>query len=442
VNEADPKAIWKLAAAADDISRRSTSTSVLSRWALAAAVGGILAFTGIAIMTLWWVGGRDLSGRDLVSAHFDAVKIGLSVGIGGGGVVALYLNWRRQRSNEADLDNRERTLLHQQQVAAENREHQNRVASDVRMDAAARRITELFTKAAEQLGSDSLPVRLAAFYALERLGQENETQRASVRKLFCAYLRMPFDASASDGIRDGGDRSEEDYRQALQEREIRLSVQQILMDHLNPDDLEKFWPGQDLDLDRATLIDFEISNLNVGSVSFKNTRFVGDTSFVCTLFASLAVFAGAHFEGKANFQGAKFVGGASFVDATFCGSTDFDKAEFLAEVDFDRAKFEGTTFLRSEFYGVARFRSVFESMVVFGKGYHGQPAVFSADAHFEHAWTGVRFCAAVDFTGVKFALPASFRGATFVQMPNFVDAENYFDVPELVRRRSLRGVQH
>jgi hypothetical protein len=49
------------------------------------------------------------------------LKIGLSVAVGSGGVVALYLLWRRQHSTEGDLDNRERTLAHQQQSPASSR---------------------------------------------------------------------------------------------------------------------------------------------------------------------------------------------------------------------------------------------------------------------------------------------------------------------------------
>ncbi|MEU5263995.1 pentapeptide repeat-containing protein [Amycolatopsis sp. NPDC021455] len=303
VNEVDPNSASKAAAPTDRLASRSATATVLPWRALALTAVAIFVFTGIVIVTLWWVGSRGLSGSDLVAARFDAVKIGLSVGVGGGGVVALYLNWRRQRSSEADLDNRERTLVHQQQVAAENRDHQAQVAADARIDAAARRITELFTKAAEHLGSDSLPVRLAAFYALERLGQENESQRASVRKLFCAYLRMPFDSDILDSGEGECGHSKSDYRRVMQEREVRLSVQQILLDHFNPDVLEKFWPGQELDLARATLIDFDLTDLNVNSISFKDAIFVGDAKFVRTLFADSSTFANARFSGRAKLSG-------------------------------------------------------------------------------------------------------------------------------------------
>ncbi|MEV6912125.1 hypothetical protein [Amycolatopsis sp. NPDC051071] len=78
----------------------------------------IAVLTAGAVTLLWWPATAGLTGADLVKARLDALKIGLSIGVGSGGVVALYLAWRRQHSTEADLDNRERALAHQQDVAA------------------------------------------------------------------------------------------------------------------------------------------------------------------------------------------------------------------------------------------------------------------------------------------------------------------------------------
>jgi hypothetical protein len=47
--------------------------------------------------------------------------------------------------------------------------HSEETQRDTREDAVARRITELYGKAVEQLGSDKAPVRLGGLYALERL---------------------------------------------------------------------------------------------------------------------------------------------------------------------------------------------------------------------------------------------------------------------------------
>ena len=58
-------------------------------------------------------------------------------------------------------------------------------------DATERRVTELYTKAADQLGSDKAPVRLAGLYAMERLAQDNPSERQTIVNVICAYLQMP-----------------------------------------------------------------------------------------------------------------------------------------------------------------------------------------------------------------------------------------------------------
>lgn len=95
---------------------------------------------------------------------------------------ALYLAARRQRTQELELAQREKVQAHVEQVA----EHDQ-------WDAAARRVTDLYGKSVEQLGSDKAAVRLGGMYALERLAQDNPEQRPTVVSVFCAYLRMSFE---------------------------------------------------------------------------------------------------------------------------------------------------------------------------------------------------------------------------------------------------------
>ncbi|WP_410659621.1 hypothetical protein [Amycolatopsis sp. lyj-112] len=71
----------------------------------------ITIFTAGVVTVLWWSATAGLNGVELVNARLNTLKIGLSIGVGSGGVVALYLAWRRQHSAEA-------TLAHQQADAA------------------------------------------------------------------------------------------------------------------------------------------------------------------------------------------------------------------------------------------------------------------------------------------------------------------------------------
>ena len=85
-------------------------------------------------------------------------------------------------------------------MLAFRRQHHQEIATDLTdHDATERRITELYTKAVEQLGSEKAPGRLGGLYALERLAQDNRDQRPTIVNVICAYVRMPFPPTAPTG---------------------------------------------------------------------------------------------------------------------------------------------------------------------------------------------------------------------------------------------------
>jgi hypothetical protein len=103
-----------------------------------------------------------------------------------------------------------------------------------------------------KLGRDKAPVRLGGLYALERLAQDNPAHRQTIVNVICAYLCMPFSPAAP------ASKSEPGTTQALevpaaeaeastlalgdteigrwqQERQVRLTAQRILAEHLRDD---------------------------------------------------------------------------------------------------------------------------------------------------------------------------------------------------------------
>ncbi len=187
----------------------------------AITVGAItVILIGGAILTVLLVLYGTGTPQDL--ARLEAVRTVGAVVVGTGGAIALLLAARRQRSTEL-------TLQHQQQIA-ERAEY----------DASERRITELYTKAADQLGSDRAPVRLAGLYALARLGEIAESQRQTIVNVVCAYLRMPF--------------AEQQDADTRQEKQVRRAAQEILYTHRRPDRPDMFWTVS-IDLDDANLTD-------------------------------------------------------------------------------------------------------------------------------------------------------------------------------------------
>ncbi|WP_158844980.1 pentapeptide repeat-containing protein [Saccharothrix deserti] len=346
------------------------------------------------VVVLWWAGTAGLSGAELVNARFNALRTGLSIGVGGGGIFALYLAWRRQHATEIGLVQKERDQADvarayelQRETAEHARQHAERVAATTERDAEARRITDLYAKSVEQLGSDKAPVRHGGLYALERLAQDhpdNRILRQTVVNMLCAYLRAPFelpgdppDANTDRAVRD-------EHREQVQEREVRLTAQRILTTHLSPGDdadhpVTTFWTDIDLDLTAAVLIDWDMEGCLLHNATFHQATFTGHAGFDGVIFTGharfngakftrYAGFNGATFAEEARFEGAKFAANAGFRDATFTGYAEFDNAtfkgdawfngaKFAANAEFDDVTFTGDAgFDNATFTGKARFK--------------------------------------------------------------------------------------
>jgi hypothetical protein len=234
------------------------------------------------------------------SARLEAIRTGLSVGVGTGGAIALVLAARRQWLNE-------RAQAHEEDVASKN-EH----------DANERRITDLYTKAVEQLGSGRAPVRLGGLYALERLAEDEHLHRQTVVDVLCAYLRMPFGLSDdtllavySSGRLDT--RSEEPA--VREELQVRLTAQRILQRSLQrlPERYEEYkkrpgwlrggWDEMRLDLEGARLVNFSLHDCDAWDANFRNAEFLLDVDLSGAAFTSQATFEGAVFTGMVDVVG-------------------------------------------------------------------------------------------------------------------------------------------
>ncbi|MEV0682199.1 pentapeptide repeat-containing protein [Actinosynnema sp. NPDC050436] len=250
---------------------------------------GLLALAAGSIVLLLTTLG---TGAPEDGVRLDVIRTASSIVLGAGGAAALLLTARRQRSTELDLAQKDH-------------------------DATERRVTELYGKAADQLGSDKAPVRLAGLYALERLAQDNPAHRQTIVHLVCAYLRMPFtpppDLRARTGPRDTA---------RFQEQEVRQTALVLLAGHLRPDRPEVFWADISLDLSHATLVKLTLTHARVRRASFVGTTFVGPATFRGTEFAGHADFREAHFRGLADFRRVGF-GESVFRGASFAGEVDF-----------------------------------------------------------------------------------------------------------------------
>ena len=213
------------------------------------------------------------------AVQLDAIRTAGTIVVGTGGAAALLLAARRQRSTEL-------TLADQRVVARQNE-----------FDATERRITELYTKAVEQLGSEAAPVRLGGLYALERLGRNSDTQQETILNVVCAYLRMPLPAESRSTV-DGDEAPSASARARLEERQVRLTAERILHRSRRPG--TDFWKVGQLDLRGVELPGADLSGINLTSAILSEANLAG------------ADFAGADLSNadltKANLEATNFRG--------------------------------------------------------------------------------------------------------------------------------------
>ncbi|AGZ45066.1 hypothetical protein AFR_34040 [Actinoplanes friuliensis DSM 7358] len=267
-------------------------------------------------------------------AQIDAVKTGLSVAAGIAAAGALMLAVRRQRLAE---------------IAHLSQDH----------DAAEKRKNEMYVKAVEQIASERPQVRMAGFYALEQLGQNNPEVRQMVVDVICAYLRMPFvpppeayripywarDAANDLALMSLEGRLDEAHQARFEEWQVRMLAQEIL-DHKTlkygdpvPD---SYWPGLSLNLTDAVLVNWHFGGGHIEHGNFSGATFIGRCFLDNTTFTGQAWFRGAVFVGPTSFFRSVFEFTADFHDAEFKQDAHFVEAEFARKPDF-----KGTIFAKT-----------------------------------------------------------------------------------------------
>ncbi|RKR89543.1 pentapeptide repeat protein [Micromonospora pisi] len=282
--------------------------------------------------------------------RLDVIRNILAIGAGTGGLVALFLALRRQYVKE--------------RVDHADQEYKNRTAEDAKHDAAERRITDLYVKAAEQLGSEKATVRLAALYSLERLAQDNPSHRETVMSLICSYLRMPIGEPSGVQALISSNPAFIDYTKdsvILEDLEVRKAAQDLIVKHLwcffLPDGRAahdgKYWGDIDLNLRGATLIDWDISSCKAGRINIEGAHFIGDADFSGSFISAVSA------------TGAVFLGNIDFTNVTVDGLANFRLARFDGDADFSKTPFSKLgVFMHARFHRCAIFAGAEENKLI------------------------------------------------------------------------------
>ncbi|GAA4908983.1 pentapeptide repeat protein [Stackebrandtia albiflava] len=422
-------------------------------WLPAAVLG--LAFIAASGWGTWLLTGAA-TGDTANPGRVEAIRTALTAMVGAGGLVTLLVVMRRQWLQET-------------------------TAADTRHDAEERRITDLYVAAAEQLGHEKVPVRLAALYSLDRLGRNHPRHRREVVDIWCAYLRQPFTPPARfrtthatpDATLDRYLTGPEPDAGA-EEYEVRATVQRLLARHLRdprpagdrlrrppPERADGYWDLSGIDLTGATLVGADFTDCRFTDAEFGDARFHGDTRFVQAHFVgetgfrnvrcdSDTWFLAVRFEGPVTFEGARFDGDVLFTRSHFESDADFRDAGFegdawcdhvrFAPVSFTDTRFRGgTTFGSSRFTGRTAFTGArFEGDTGFEVAkFEGGPVVeptgyleprlqsipdpdFSrAEFHGAARFRRAEFAGYAHFNQARFHAETDFRDTTFTRIARF-----------------------
>ncbi|WP_052725729.1 pentapeptide repeat-containing protein [Methanosarcina barkeri] len=253
--------------------------------------------------------------------------------IGGGAVlVGLYFAWGNLKVAQATLESNQKKAQKELEVALSNLESDQKNAQrnveislatlDSNIKNAQKslevsqegQITERFTRAVDQLGSEKLEIRLGGIYALERIANESDKDCLPIMKILTAYIRANSDAN----------------KETLKPGEIREDIQAILTiigKQKYSFNSEEFTPnlrgtrlcGADLKgahLERAKLMGVHLEGAHLEGAHLEEAYFTSmarlekahlEEAHLKKAHLSFAVLYEAHLEG-AHLEGANLVG--------------------------------------------------------------------------------------------------------------------------------------
>lgn len=290
--------------------------------------------------------------------------------------------YRRQFA--ADEANRRHTeALLQRQLEAD------RFAQE---DLIAQRITELSSKASEQLGSNKPAVRIGGLTDLERLAQAYPDLRQTAVDRICAYLRAPYNPpdhinfhpleQEEHGHHDSSFRFSDGSDLRL-ELDVRRAAQKILRRHSQwPSEVadcpKAFWSDLYLDLRDATLVEFDLKDCRLESADMRGAVFYGPAIFRKVNISGNVWLINARFKGRTTFKDARFGGVSRFTGARFEQGTDFSRTSFYSMSFFDHTFFEcDVDFSQAAFGGSASFKKArFSSKAMFENAAWPSPTAF------------------------------------------------------------------
>lgn len=221
-------------------------------------------------------------------------------------------------------------------------------------------ITDRFTKAIEQLGSErngtpNLEVRLGGIYALERIAADSARDHWPVMEVLAAYLRQNARWEGEASTLDHPDPAAPPAGGAARVAPLRTDIHAAVTALRRRDAAGTAETGRRLDLRQTDLRGADLGGARLREVDLTGARLDG------------AIFRGAQLQ-EANFTGAQLLA-ADFTDADLRGTSLVEAR--LDRAQFGRARLERATLQRARLRNASFGRANLDQAVLEGAQLQG-----------------------------------------------------------------------
>jgi len=203
-------------------------------------VGGMVTYIMFGIVVVWALDGNIAPAPNESTKKKDLIQALGLIMAGVAGAIGIYFTWRGQRlaqraqeetrrSTQEQLSNAQEQLTLTRQSQEQNQQATQAQLENTQEELRLNRegqITERFTRAIDQLGNESLEIRLGGIYALERLARESEKDHWPIMEVLTAYVRQHASRRPEPGQEGAEDTAEEkkedsgDSREASEPTEV------------------------------------------------------------------------------------------------------------------------------------------------------------------------------------------------------------------------------
>ena len=383
----------------------------------------------------------------------------------GGAALVLLETYRKNTNDRAKANADSKAALKNQEHQAEVLKEQIRQFDENAFKERKAERRERYTKAVEQLGNVSAPVRMGGVYTLigltdEWLLDENLDYAEKVKEgqviinNLCAYIRFPFtlasyydelseDKPSSEGIyKDNQQKFYTNKAEFTSEADIRLSIIKEIHSRLqNPEiNTPGAWSDFEYDFSGSTFFyPIDLTNSYYAKpVNFSGSTYQDDADFESSTYQSRANFSdsiyrcwadfrSSIYQSQANFSGSTYQDGATFNGSTYTGWANFNCSTYREGAYFNSSTYQSEVYFNSSIYreeayfnsstyqGWADFNySTYQSEVYFNDSTYQGKADFSDSTYREGAYfSSSTYQNEVYFNDSTYEGKAEFIGSTY-----------------------------